>query len=204
MIALHNFFESESRGRHRRRNCRPHDRVRPDGLSRGPQATAENDVRRLERPCSRERIRFGISFAARSYQWRTQSYWRMVSWLEVVEKLRCLKVRPSERSHFGLRTSLRFGRSQAWQIFGECPRCRRKATATLRHSVHRLGGDPCLSRLAVLGFGGLAAFFSHPALTALAIATFVISDISLFSGGNMSRPANARIEPTAGSLSSSR
>ena len=53
-------------------------------------------------------------------------------------------------------------------------------------NVHRLGGDPCLSRTRVLGFGGFAAFFSQPALTALAIATFVISGISVFSGGNMS------------------
>jgi protein-S-isoprenylcysteine O-methyltransferase Ste14 len=40
--------------------------------------------------------------------------------------------------------------------------------------------------LAVLGFGGFAAFFSQPALTALATVTFVISGISVFSGGNMS------------------
>jgi protein-S-isoprenylcysteine O-methyltransferase Ste14 len=40
--------------------------------------------------------------------------------------------------------------------------------------------------LAILGWGGFAAFFSHPALTALAIATFVMSGISVFSGGNLS------------------
>jgi protein-S-isoprenylcysteine O-methyltransferase Ste14 len=40
--------------------------------------------------------------------------------------------------------------------------------------------------LAVLGRGGFAAFFSHPALTALAIALFLISGVSLFSGGSMS------------------
>jgi len=39
--------------------------------------------------------------------------------------------------------------------------------------------------LAVLGWGGLAAFFSHPALIALAILTFVISGVALFSGGNL-------------------
>ncbi len=53
-------------------------------------------------------------------------------------------------------------------------------------NVHRLGGDPCLSRTRVLGFGGSLLSFSQPALTALAIATFVISGISVFSGGNMS------------------
>jgi protein-S-isoprenylcysteine O-methyltransferase Ste14 len=39
--------------------------------------------------------------------------------------------------------------------------------------------------LAVLGFGGLAAFFSHPALTALVVATFVLACTSLFAGGNV-------------------
>ena len=41
--------------------------------------------------------------------------------------------------------------------------------------------------LAVLGWGGFAAFFSHPARIALAIAVFVMSGVALFSGGNLSR-----------------
>ncbi len=40
--------------------------------------------------------------------------------------------------------------------------------------------------LAVLGWGGFAAFVSHPALIALAIALFVLSGVVLFSGGNLS------------------
>ena len=40
--------------------------------------------------------------------------------------------------------------------------------------------------LAVLGWGGPAAFFSHPALIALTIALFVLSGVALFSGGNLS------------------
>jgi len=40
--------------------------------------------------------------------------------------------------------------------------------------------------LAVLGWGGLAAFFSHPALIALAIAVLVMSGVALFSSGNLS------------------
>ncbi|MDQ3774529.1 MAG: isoprenylcysteine carboxylmethyltransferase family protein [Pseudomonadota bacterium] len=40
--------------------------------------------------------------------------------------------------------------------------------------------------LAILGWGGFAAFFSHPALIALAIAVFVLSGVALFSGGNLS------------------
>jgi protein-S-isoprenylcysteine O-methyltransferase Ste14 len=40
--------------------------------------------------------------------------------------------------------------------------------------------------LAVLGGGGFAAFFSHPALIALTIALFAISGAVLFSSGNLS------------------
>jgi protein-S-isoprenylcysteine O-methyltransferase Ste14 len=40
--------------------------------------------------------------------------------------------------------------------------------------------------LAVLGRGGLAAFFSHPALIALAVVTFTMAGASLFVGGNLS------------------
>jgi hypothetical protein len=40
--------------------------------------------------------------------------------------------------------------------------------------------------LAVLAWGGFAAFFSHPALIALAITLLVLSDAGVFSGGNLS------------------
>jgi hypothetical protein len=40
--------------------------------------------------------------------------------------------------------------------------------------------------LAILGWGGLAAFFSHPPLIALAIALFALSGVALFAGGNLS------------------
>src|SRR5271167_3460783 len=40
--------------------------------------------------------------------------------------------------------------------------------------------------LAVLGWGGFAAFFSHPALIALTIVFFVVSGAALFAGGNLS------------------
>jgi protein-S-isoprenylcysteine O-methyltransferase Ste14 len=40
--------------------------------------------------------------------------------------------------------------------------------------------------LAVLGWGGFAAFFAHPARIALVIATCVMSGAALFSGGNLS------------------
>jgi len=40
--------------------------------------------------------------------------------------------------------------------------------------------------LAVLGWGGLAGFFCHPALIALAVVIFVMAGASLFAGGNLS------------------
>lgn len=40
--------------------------------------------------------------------------------------------------------------------------------------------------LAILGWGGFEAFFSHTALTVLAIAVLVLSGVALFSGGNLS------------------
>jgi protein-S-isoprenylcysteine O-methyltransferase Ste14 len=40
--------------------------------------------------------------------------------------------------------------------------------------------------LAVIGWGSVSAFFSHPALTTLTIATFMMAGIALFSAGNLS------------------
>jgi len=40
--------------------------------------------------------------------------------------------------------------------------------------------------LAVLGIGGLEAFFSNPPLIVLALATFVMSGVAIFSEGNLS------------------
>jgi protein-S-isoprenylcysteine O-methyltransferase Ste14 len=49
-----------------------------------------------------------------------------------------------------------------------------------------VGGAAAYLGLAILGWGGFAAFFSHPALTALAIAFFAVSGAALFAGGNLS------------------
>jgi len=49
-----------------------------------------------------------------------------------------------------------------------------------------LGTTAVFLGLAVLGRGGFSAFFSHPALTALALVTFVISAAAYFAGGNLS------------------
>jgi hypothetical protein len=40
--------------------------------------------------------------------------------------------------------------------------------------------------LAILAWGGFAAFFSHPALIALAITLLVLSGVAAFSRGNLS------------------
>ncbi|HKM74767.1 MAG TPA: isoprenylcysteine carboxylmethyltransferase family protein [Stellaceae bacterium] len=47
-------------------------------------------------------------------------------------------------------------------------------------------GTAAYLALAVLGWGGFAAFFSHPALIALAIVLFALSGAALFSDGNLS------------------
>src|SRR5260370_23170744 len=49
-----------------------------------------------------------------------------------------------------------------------------------------VGATAVFLGLAVLGWGGFRAFFSHPALTALALVTFVISVAAYFAGGNLS------------------
>ncbi|MFZ0495360.1 MAG: isoprenylcysteine carboxylmethyltransferase family protein [Methylocella sp.] len=49
-----------------------------------------------------------------------------------------------------------------------------------------LAGSAAYFGLAVLGWGGPAAFFSHPALIALAVALFVMAGAALFAGGNIS------------------
>jgi len=49
-----------------------------------------------------------------------------------------------------------------------------------------VAGTAAYIGLAVLGWGGLAAFFSHPALIALALALSVLAGASLFAGGNLS------------------
>jgi hypothetical protein len=40
--------------------------------------------------------------------------------------------------------------------------------------------------LAVLGWGGLGAFLSHPPLVALTVVLFILAGVSLFAGGNLS------------------
>ena len=56
---------------------------------------------------------------------------------------------------------------------------------TARFMLSILGSAAYLG-LAVLGWGGFAAFFSHPALVALAVVLGVIAVVAFFAGGNVS------------------
>src|ERR1700736_6240992 len=58
---------------------------------------------------------------------------------------------------------------------------------TLRLASITIVGTLAYLGLAILGWGGFAAFFSHPALIALAIVLFALSGVALFSDGNLSR-----------------
>ena len=57
---------------------------------------------------------------------------------------------------------------------------------TPRLVIFTLGGTLAYLGLAVLGWGGFAAFFSHASLIALAIVLLVLSAAALFSDGNLS------------------
>ena len=59
-------------------------------------------------------------------------------------------------------------------------------TSTPRFARITVVGTLAYLGLAILGWGGFAAFFSHPALVALAIAYFVLFGIALFSRSNLS------------------
>jgi protein-S-isoprenylcysteine O-methyltransferase Ste14 len=47
-------------------------------------------------------------------------------------------------------------------------------------------GSCVYAGLAIVGWGGLRPFFSHPALIALVVVLFVLSVVSFFAGGNLS------------------
>jgi protein-S-isoprenylcysteine O-methyltransferase Ste14 len=58
-------------------------------------------------------------------------------------------------------------------------------TLAVRLAITTLAGLAYLG-LAILGWGGFAAFFSHPALIALALVGLVLAGVALFSAGNLS------------------
>ena len=49
-----------------------------------------------------------------------------------------------------------------------------------------VGGSAAYLGLAIPGRGGFAAFFSHPALVALAVTLFALTGVAFFAGGNIS------------------
>ena len=59
-------------------------------------------------------------------------------------------------------------------------------TPTPRVAFIAVVGTLAYLGLAILGWGSFAAFFSHPALIALAIVLFVMTGVALFSRGNLS------------------
>jgi len=59
-------------------------------------------------------------------------------------------------------------------------------TVTPKLAIVTVVGTLVYLGLAVLGWGGFAAFFSHPARIALAIVVCVMAGAALFSGGNIS------------------
>lgn len=58
---------------------------------------------------------------------------------------------------------------------------------TPRMAVLTLVGTIAYLGLAVLGWGGLAAFVSHPPLVAVAVVTFVLAGVGLFTQASLSR-----------------
>ena len=59
-------------------------------------------------------------------------------------------------------------------------------TPTLKLAVFAVVATLAYLGLAILGWGGFAGFFSHPALIALASILVVLTGAALFSGGNLS------------------
>jgi protein-S-isoprenylcysteine O-methyltransferase Ste14 len=59
-------------------------------------------------------------------------------------------------------------------------------TSSPRLAFLIMGATVAYLGLAVLGQGGFAAFFSHPALIALTAAVFLMAGATLFTGGNLS------------------
>jgi protein-S-isoprenylcysteine O-methyltransferase Ste14 len=57
---------------------------------------------------------------------------------------------------------------------------------TVRLTVSAILGTSVYLLLAIWGWGGLTAFFSHPARIAVTILFFILTFVSLFSGGNIS------------------
>lgn len=60
-------------------------------------------------------------------------------------------------------------------------------TISPKMAILTVAGTVAYLGIAVLGSGGLAAFFSHPPLVVVAVATLVLAGLGLFTQGNLSR-----------------
>jgi protein-S-isoprenylcysteine O-methyltransferase Ste14 len=60
------------------------------------------------------------------------------------------------------------------------------ATPSPKLLIVSLLGTAAYLGLAILGWGGFAAFFAHPARVALTVATFALAGAALFTSGNLS------------------
>jgi protein-S-isoprenylcysteine O-methyltransferase Ste14 len=60
------------------------------------------------------------------------------------------------------------------------------ALSSPKLALFTIGATLAYLGLAILGWGGFAAFFSHPALIALAVVLFALSGVAVFSRGNLS------------------
>jgi len=98
-----------------------------------------------------------------------------------IPKRRQLQVRVGSDSKCASSTGVAFWTSETVHTLADAT-----MTVTPRMVAFTLIGTLAYLGLAVLGWGGLAAFLSHPALIALAILTFVMSGAALFSGANLS------------------
>ena len=56
---------------------------------------------------------------------------------------------------------------------------------TPKVAILAVAGTVAYVGLAILGWGGVAAFVAHPALVAVAVATVVMSVVSMFTRGNL-------------------
>jgi protein-S-isoprenylcysteine O-methyltransferase Ste14 len=59
-------------------------------------------------------------------------------------------------------------------------------TLTPTMAFFAVAGTLAYLGLAILGWGGFAPFFSHPAMVALTVVLFALTTVALFSGGNLS------------------
>jgi protein-S-isoprenylcysteine O-methyltransferase Ste14 len=57
---------------------------------------------------------------------------------------------------------------------------------SIPRSLAAIGGAIVYLGIAIAGWGGFGAFFSHPALVAIVLATIALTVVALFSSGNLS------------------